>query len=119
MRTIPDIGELLQPLEHAIRHKFIPVLTEGRSCSDDERILLSLPVRLGGLGIINPVVLANIEFENSKLMTESLTHAIRNQTRELPDDFDENSKICKLRIRSARRTSQRGILEDHISRMNE
>ena len=53
MKTLPGISELLKSLEHPIRHKLIPALTKERCCSDDERALLSFPVRLGGLGIIN------------------------------------------------------------------
>ena len=89
MRTIPNISQLLKPLEDAIRHKLIPALTEGRFLSDDERSLISLPVRLGGLGIINPTQISDDEFGNSKRMTENLTAAIKIQNRELPDDFDE------------------------------
>ena len=45
IRTIPDISELVLPLEHTIRQKLIPAFTAGQICSDDERILLSLPTR--------------------------------------------------------------------------
>ena len=54
-RTIPDIAELLQPLEDAIQQHLIPALTGCPPCSREERDLLALPVRLGGIGIINPV----------------------------------------------------------------
>ena len=90
MRTLPGISELLKPLEHAIRHKLLPALTEGRCCSDDERALLSLPVRLGGLGIINPMKISDEEFENSKKMTFNLTSAIQHQQREYPEDILTN-----------------------------
>ena len=36
MRTIPDIAELLKPLEEVITSKFIPALMEGRCVTDDE-----------------------------------------------------------------------------------
>ena len=52
MRTLPDIGNLLQPLERAISDVLIPSLT-GRNCSEAERDLVALPVRMGGLGLIN------------------------------------------------------------------
>ena len=53
MRTIPGINEFLQPLEKVIWHKLMPALPKGQSCSDNDGILLSLPVRLSGLGIID------------------------------------------------------------------
>ena len=47
MRTIPDIHDLLLPLEDAITQHLIPALTGRGSCSTAERELLALPVRFG------------------------------------------------------------------------
>lgn len=52
-RTIPDIADLLQPLECAIRQRFLPSLTGQNAFNDADRYLLVLPVYLGGLGISN------------------------------------------------------------------
>ena len=49
MRTLPDIENLLQPLERAISDVLIPSLI-GRDCSEAERNLVALPVRMGVLG---------------------------------------------------------------------
>ena len=56
MRTIPDIGALFQPLEDAIRQFFLPAITGRQAMSDTERELLTLPARLGGLGIPIPTM---------------------------------------------------------------
>ena len=53
-RTIPDIQDLLHPLETAIHQHLIPALTGREACSVAERDLLALPVRLGGMGLVNP-----------------------------------------------------------------
>ena len=53
LRTLPKISELLQPLESAILKEFIPAIA-GKSISDLERDLFSLPVRIGGLGLCDP-----------------------------------------------------------------
>ena len=53
-RTVPGTSDLLKPLEEVIRHWFIPALIGRSAISDVERELLSLPTRLGGLGIMNP-----------------------------------------------------------------
>ena len=58
LQTIPNISDLLQPLEDAIFHHFIPALV-GKSISDVERALFTLPGRLGGLGISNPQELSD------------------------------------------------------------
>ena len=77
-RTIPNIGDLFEPLEKCIREKFIPALI-GRHISDTERKILALPVRLGGIGIPNPVMTADHEFSASVDITHSLTEIICNQ----------------------------------------
>jgi len=49
IRTIPDINSQLRLLDDFITNEFVPALTNGIRCSDAERYLFSLPVRLGGL----------------------------------------------------------------------
>ena len=49
-RTIPDIQDLLLPLEQEVRHKLLPGLTSRQGITGTERRILALPVRLGGLG---------------------------------------------------------------------
>ena len=53
LRTLPDIEDLLEPLERAIADVLIPSITDHHRITPSERDLLALPVRLGGLGIIN------------------------------------------------------------------
>ena len=65
MRTVPDVSELFQPLEDAIRHKLLPALTGRTGLTDQERNLLELPTRLGGLGILNPVKNAATQYDSS------------------------------------------------------
>ena len=48
LRTLPDIQELLEPLDNAISKVLIPAITEHR-CTPLDRNILALPVRLGGL----------------------------------------------------------------------
>ena len=64
MRALPDIENLLQPLERAISNVLIPLLI-GRNCSEAERDLVALPVRLGGLGLINPSDSVDAEYSAS------------------------------------------------------
>ena len=47
-RTLPDVADLFQPLEIALRSRFIPTLTGRAEPGDLERALLSLPARFGG-----------------------------------------------------------------------
>ena len=59
MHTLPDIQNLLRPLENALVSSFLPSLT-GHRCNPTERQLLELPTRPGGLGIINPCTKASV-----------------------------------------------------------
>ena len=58
MRTIPGIKDQLEPLENTIRKQLILELLKGQQCNNKERKLLALPSKFGGLGIINPVDIA-------------------------------------------------------------
>ena len=53
LRTLPDIQDLLEPLEKAISDVLIPAITE-HNCGQSDRDILAQPVRLGGLGFTNP-----------------------------------------------------------------
>ncbi len=54
--TIPDIQDLLLPVENAIHQILIPVLTGRHPCSKQERGLVALPTRLG-----NPALFTVLE----------------------------------------------------------
>lgn len=84
IRTIPDIQDLLEPLENAISRILIPALTD-RQCSQLDREILSLPVRLGGLGLGNPCDDAQREYVSSVKVTTPLVAQIVSQAHQLPD----------------------------------
>ena len=72
MRTIPNISHQLEKIDELILTKFIPVITGGISVNRDERYLLSLPAKYGGLCLPIFSELAGIEFQNSQIMSENL-----------------------------------------------
>ena len=78
MRTTKNVADQFQPLEEAIRSSFIPALV-GREVSDQERKLLSLPTRFGGLGIANPVEIAEMEHNASLNSTKAIKNLIKEQ----------------------------------------
>ena len=93
MHTIPSLGELLKQLEDAIRFNFIPATTGGHLCSDNDGILLSLPVRFGRLAI--PLFHNHVkcEYENCRKLTSSLTQSVKRHGR----NINLNIKIKKRR----------------------
>ena len=105
MRTIPDICDLLLPLENEIHQSFIPALTGRPPCSKVERDLLSLPARLRGLGIVNPTNQSKHAFDASVRLTGPLAALITSQ--ELYQAVDQElSRSLKKTIRSENRRRQ-------------
>ena len=91
-RTIPGIKHLLQPLENAIKDHFIPAITRNHLCNEYEWRLLSLPPKMGGLGIIIPMEIAEVEFENSCKLTKSIQDHIILQDPIYTPSTDNNLK---------------------------
>ena len=85
LRTLPDIADLLKPLERAISDVLIPTLLEHH-VAEIERDLLALPVHMGGLGLVNPVNQSRQEYEASIKATGPLVKQIAKQAAEPPND---------------------------------
>src|SRR6185437_15527157 len=71
-RSMPDLAELFTRLEEVIRMEFLPALLR-RDVNHIERDVLSLPARLGGLGITKPNVDCVNSHENSVKLSTPLT----------------------------------------------
>ena len=95
IRTIPNIDDQLQPLEDAIRHKFLPSLTGQTELSDETRDLMALPVRLGGLGIINPTKNNTSHHQSSENITAPLVSLILEQSH----TYHQEAKAEQLRAK--------------------
>ena len=74
-RTIGGISELFRPLEEAIRTVLLPSIF-NRPVTDLERDMIALPLRHGGLGIQNPVLIADREYIASQKITKPLANLI-------------------------------------------
>ena len=90
MRTIPGIENHLKKLDNIITNKLIKNLF-NRECSNIERKLFSLPVKLGGLGINVPSEMCQIQYKNSIAVTKSLVNHIVNQ-KELDEESIKKAK---------------------------
>ena len=87
LRTLPDIADLLEPLERVVSDVLIPVLLEHQ-VTETERVLLALPVRMGGLGLVNPVNQSRQEYEASIKATAPLIIQIAKEAVDQPNDED-------------------------------
>ena len=83
-RTLPDIAPFLEKLERATVDLLVPAITEHVT-TQEERDLLELPVRLGGLGLFNPARTASKEYDASINITGSLVRQIIEPAREPTD----------------------------------
>ena len=104
LRTLPDIECHLGPLERAIADSLIPALT-GHTCTDTERNLLALPVRMGGLGLVNPMELSSPEYTASTKVTAPLVEQIVSQAHASPDDNTVGSLQQEARKEKEQRLS--------------
>jgi len=95
LRSMPATPLLFQPLEDAIRSIFIPALLR-RDVNDLERDLLSLPARMGGMGICKPTEECLIAHTNSVYVSAPLVRLIQRQEFEF-DPGDLSAEIKKLR----------------------
>ena len=84
LRTLPDITDLLEPLERAITEFLIPAITD-HAITEAERELLALPVCMGGLGLIDPARASPKEYEASVRVTGPIVRQILEQVHQTPD----------------------------------
>ena len=105
-RTVPDIQEVLQPLEDAIRCFFIPTLTGRSPPNDFERNLFALPCRLGGLGIANPAKASTSEYRASQQVTKPLSDSILQQNFQYSFDTLEAQLVAKSNLRTLKKQEQ-------------
>ena len=91
IRTMPNIKQNLTRLDAVVDNVFIPVITDGHLCTTDERRLLSLPVKKGGLAIPILSTMAEFQFANSRAATEQLVEHIYYKTAK-PQWIPNNSR---------------------------
>ena len=111
LRSLPDIAPFLEPLERAIADLLVPVITEHVT-TQEERDLLELPVRSGGLGLVNPARTALQDYEASVKITGPLVRQIIKQAHEPPDETEiktlqasarrEKDDLLKLQCKQVR-----------------
>ena len=84
-RTVAGVSPLMQPLEKTIRQVFLPALTGRHAPNDDERDLLALPIRLGGMGLADPSRSTATHYQGSVRAAEPLSKLIEDQVNEMGD----------------------------------
>ena len=117
IRTFPNIKHHLGQLDALVEQVFIPAVTDGHICSADERLLLSLPAKKGGLAIPIFSATADSEFSRSRAATEQLIEHINNQDSTAQVD-SELLKHSKRDIIKAREEHSEAIQEQLRAKMS-
>jgi len=82
MRVLPNLHEQLKTLDEILNNSFIPAITGGHICSQNERELLSLPFNTGGMAIPILKELATSQYNDSKTICQQLVESIIKQDRD-------------------------------------
>ena len=118
IRTIPNIDDQLQPLEDVIRHTFLPSLTGQSALNDETRDLMALPVRHGGLGIINPTKNNILHHQSSENITAPLVSLILEQSHTFHQEVKEKQLRAKkesVKQRKQRDSAAAAELEERLA----
>ena len=83
--------------------KFIPSLTGNPPPNDADRDLFALPARLGGVGLCNPVSMADSEHSSSSLISELPVRLILVQYAEYTHECQADQIAAKSTVRHLRR----------------
>ena len=108
MRTIPDISELLYPLNEAIDN-FIRILFNNYEFNTIERQLWSLPVRMGGMGLTIPSEISQDQYLNSRAINEELINKVYNQ-QNIYEDIDLSVRKAKGEIKKKKTIKDQELL---------
>ena len=111
MRTVPNTAAYLQQIDEIVQTELIPAITGDITCSEEEKKLLSLPPKLGGLGIPIFSTISDAELENSKHFTASLQKNIIEQNRVYVTD-KKKLKQLKNEIKAKRNDKHQNLLKD-------
>ena len=109
MRTIPGLGEHLRPLDNIISERLLPSFF-GCLLSPLERKIMSLPPRLGGLGIPILEELAEEEYSISTAVTKSLVMAMADK-----EDCCGDATILEEMLKK-RETRYKDLYENIVSK---
>ena len=106
MRTLADLEDLLAPLERAMAEVLIPSIT-GHHCTQAERELLALPMRMGGMGLTNPSQVAASEYVASVNISGPLAQQIYSQVHKPPDENEMHAvqrEMCQVKNQCLKET---------------
>ena len=116
LRTIPNIADLLRPLEDLIATQLLPSILEP-DISKIDRETFALPTRYGGLGISCLHVEAEFEFNTSITICDQLAKLIISQSSVLTLDEQEMCSTSSS-VKSSRSTRLKNMADSLDQRLS-
>ena len=80
-RTVTRVGNIIGPIEDALREAFFPALFGGEEVSSNFREILGRSVKLRGLGIPEPCLSAEHAYNTSKAASDVLVGSLLGGTK--------------------------------------
>ena len=117
LRTIPDIDDHIRRLDEAIDMYLLKHLLKDHTISTLERLWISLPTRLGGLGINIISEIAPISYQNSRKMTKKLVQGIKNQ-HQLENLQNEEDRSARATITEEKKVREEEKVETVKSQLD-
>ena len=102
-RTVPEIGQQPKQLDVIVRQQLVPNLTSRPPPSDLEMNLLSLPARLGGIGVTLPSTNSSDNFKASLQVTAPLRLLIESGINSYSYETLADQMTAKTEVRRRRR----------------
>ncbi len=96
IRTTPQTSNVMEKVESALRNQFIPALTGHEPPDDNLREVYALPLRLGGLNILNPSTLTD-DYTDSIELSKPLSHGNPLQAELIQERKQHDMKNAKIR----------------------
>ena len=103
MRVTSGDEDSWNQLEAALRHEFLPALTGRQAFSDVEREMLSLPAKLGGIGVIDPSRVCSSQQEASRKVSAPLISSIQSPVNEDAEQVHTAQKQIRAEVHQTNR----------------
>ena len=93
-RTVPCSQQFMEKIESCVQRVLLPVLLGGR-CGTKVRRMVSLPARLGGIGIRNCVLAAPMDYEESVMLCTLIIEQL--VSREYAYDYESECRQMDMK----------------------
>ena len=116
-RVVPNCADAFVPLRDSINGKFIHAVLGG-GISEQEKALLSLPSRMGGMGLRDPVESAEMAYSASKDGTVKIVKAIKGDEEFTVHEHRERIAETHVKLRMEQKEQDQRKLDAALESMD-